>query len=41
MITARVLNSGATLNDFREIGSLDLVPGSEIVLVLRLYDTKY
>ena len=40
MITAKILNSDATLNNFKEIGSLDFVPGSEVKLVIRLWDTQ-
>ena len=36
MLSGVVLNSNASLNDFREIGSLDFIPGSAIRLVIRL-----
>jgi len=40
MITAKILNSDAILNNFKEIGSLDFVPGAEVTLVIRLQDTQ-
>lgn len=40
MITAKILNSDATLNNFKEIGSLDFIPGAETKLVIRLQDTQ-
>lgn len=40
MITAKILNSDALLNNFKEIGSLDFVPGAEVTLVIRLFDTQ-
>lgn len=40
MITAKILNSDAILNNFKEIGSLDFVPGSEVKLVIRLHDSQ-
>jgi len=39
MMTARVLNSNATLNSFKEIESLEFVPGTQASVVFRLYDT--
>lgn len=40
MLTARLLNSDASLNNFFEITSLDFVAGSQIDLSLRLFDSQ-
>jgi hypothetical protein len=36
MITASILNSTASLNDFDVIGSLEFIPGAPFTLVIRL-----
>lgn len=40
MFSAKVLDSTATLNNFREIGSTSFVPGSQFTVVLRLHNTQ-
>jgi len=40
MITAKILNSAATLNNFIEIGTLGFAPESETTLVIRLWDQQ-
>ena len=40
MITAKILNSAATLNNFKELNTLFFIPGSEVKLVLRLWDSQ-
>lgn len=40
MISARMLNSGATVNNFYEIGTLEFVAGSTFNIVIQLYDTQ-
>ncbi len=40
MISARILNSRATVNNFYEIGTLEFVPGSTFTLVIQLIDTQ-
>lgn len=40
MLTANVLNSDATLNDFEEIGSVQFIPGEQITLVLQLINPQ-
>lgn len=37
-LTAKILNSDASLNSWKEIGSLDFQPGESQTLVLRLWD---
>lgn len=40
MITATVLNSTATINDFDELGSLEFIPGAPFTLVIRLQQSQ-
>lgn len=40
MLSAKLLNSDASLNSFFEISSLDFVAGSQIDLALRLFDSQ-
>lgn len=40
MIKGKVLNSEALLNNFIEIGALEFIAGSELKLVIRLYDDQ-
>lgn len=40
VLSAKILNSDATLNSFFEIASLDFVPGSKADLVIRLNDSQ-
>ena len=40
MLTAKVLNSTASLNEFKEISGLDFMLGEELTLVFRLYNPQ-
>lgn len=40
MLTAKILNSDATLNNFKEIGSLDFIPGTQAELFIRLFNSQ-
>jgi len=40
MITANLLNSTASLNEFFEISALQFVPGTEITIVVRLKQSQ-
>lgn len=39
-LTAKILNSDALLNSWKEIGSVDFIPGSAKTIVLRLFDLE-
>lgn len=41
MLIAKVLNSAASLNNFKEIASLEFVIGEELNLVFRLHDPQF
>lgn len=41
MLTAKILNSQASLNNFKEIGSLEFIIGEEVKLVFRLFDPQF
>lgn len=38
--TGKILNSDAELNSYKEIGSLDFMPGSDIKLVMMLFNSQ-
>jgi len=40
MITAKLLNSAATLNNFKVLRTLNFIPGTEVKLVLQLWDSQ-
>lgn len=40
VLTAKILNSDASLNSFFEISSLDFIPGAPIDLVIRLHSPQ-
>lgn len=40
MIKARLLNSGASLNDFFFLDALEFVPGENLTLVLQIFDAQ-
>jgi hypothetical protein len=40
MLDVKILNSQATLNDFKEIGSLEYVPGENLDVVVRLFNSQ-
>lgn len=40
MITGKMLNSEATLNNFIEIGALEFIAGEELTVVVRLFDDQ-
>lgn len=40
MLDIRLLNSDAELNNFRQIGSYEYVPGEDVTVVLRLFDSQ-
>ncbi len=40
MITAKLLNSDAKLNNFIELDKMDYVPGVTLVIVIRLFDSQ-
>jgi hypothetical protein len=41
MLTAKILNSAASLNNFKEIASLEFILGEELNLVFRLQDPQF
>lgn len=40
MIAVRLINSGASLNSFFEISSVNYTPGENLTMVLRLFDEQ-
>ena len=40
MIIGKMLNSGATVNNFIEIGALEFIPGEELTVKVRIYDDQ-
>lgn len=40
MLSGKVLNSGATTNNFVEIGSLEFISGEELTVVIRIHDPE-
>lgn len=40
MIQGQILNSQATLNNFKVIGAKEFIPGSQFTVFLRLFDTE-
>jgi hypothetical protein len=40
MLTGTILNSNASLNDFRDLGSIEIIKGEQIDLVIRTIDRQ-
>lgn len=40
MLDIKILNSGAQLNDFRELSAIEYVPGEDLTLVVRMFDSQ-